>query len=459
MTMQIVLTPRGDDKLSAIRSGGGVKIEDTEDAITTLDCCCNCAEFPNCLHCFDESTYTSTTNGIAWPVGVNAATVICIGCGGAGGASNGTQEAGGGGGGGACAWAVVLKDASTVDVTVNDAADGFASRFKQNGTTECLAVAGNDGAAGPNGLGGAGGLAASCIGDVAYGGGRGANGVDDSHGGGGGGGAGVYEEGANGNLADGGNGGSQYGGKGGGAGQAGENYGGGGGGGFNQPAGGAGAGVVKIRWWQPAEMLLNIAGAPGGDSECDCADSANPVKSEVMWDNLNSGSFLLLGIGNGDVFTWTAENGGAPVVCSQPGCTLEGSNAVLVEKTAERACVDGVMIPHKEAELYVTSIIVIVACQNDQMHLQSITFGACGRNREWTSGVGWSAWTCFTPPPANIPAVCMPVGTIEYAASCDMGGSMTTEIFWPLLTFDEFCVPAFDCAFRTSGSMTGNIGC
>ncbi|MEO5778119.1 MAG: LamG-like jellyroll fold domain-containing protein [Flavobacterium sp.] len=226
-----------------------------------------------------SQTFTSSGT-FTVPAGVYQVTVEGWGGGGKGGDGLNVGKVGGGGGGGAfSSKSVAVVPGTTYTVNVGLGAttsiDGGDSWFINN--TTFLAKGGTtalDNAV----TGGAGGSAASCIGDLISRGGTGANGVTGSYGGGGGAGA---EAGENmgvdatinlGAIAtcSGGNGGNGYTSQNG-DGNPGIAPGGGGGGGrrngnngVNQGAGGFGAnGKVVIKW--PVNALLSsITNAPGG---------------------------------------------------------------------------------------------------------------------------------------------------------------------------------------------------
>jgi uncharacterized repeat protein (TIGR01451 family) len=208
------------------------------------------------------------------PGGVYTVTVEAWGGGGSGAEGSGS-ESGGGGGGGAYAkkndFSVVPGTSYNLFVAAGgmDMTNGEDSWF--NLSTFLKAVGGNYGSTDDPGLGGTGGSASNCIGDVALSGGNGANGIYAPGGGYGGGGGSSAGTAANGNTATsrigaiapvgGGNGGD--GGSIGGPGsfdpQSGDPPGGGGGGSRNGNDEGAGAnGKILITYETPTEADLSI---------------------------------------------------------------------------------------------------------------------------------------------------------------------------------------------------------
>lgn len=142
------------------------------------------------------TTITSPGAG-TWtaPAGVTSIKVECIG-GGGGGATRTTTGAGGGGGGGAYAARLALSVTPGVAYSytvgaaglTNGGGNGGPTSFTGDGSVQCVA-AGGASVANESATGGAGGLAASSVGDSlhVFSGGSGANGVAGSYGGGGGG--------------------------------------------------------------------------------------------------------------------------------------------------------------------------------------------------------------------------------------------------------------------------------
>lgn len=225
---------------------------------------------------FGPSPWTASSGTFTIPEGVTSIQIECWGAGGAGGGAGGSLNVTGrGGGGGAYARVNTLDvvPGETLTITVgaggagannNNGGAGGNSLVTYNSLTVALAAGGAGGttASGNNGGTTPGGLAANCIGDVAYGGGLGGGG---GFGGGGGGG------GAAGTSVTGGNGGTgssvEAGGTGGAGGLGGSTGGGNGGNGGNQPSsngaagnipGGGGGGAKSI-----ADNTTNRAGGAG----------------------------------------------------------------------------------------------------------------------------------------------------------------------------------------------------
>ena len=239
-----------------------------------------------------QSNNFTANNTWTCPSGVNSVVVECWGAGGAGGGVT-ANGAGGGGGGGAAAWntvSVVAGTNYTIQVGPNAAggtgagAKGVNSFFSlaSNNLVYCLAEGGNGGTSQANGVGGAGGAIANCVGSNTFKGGNGGPGYNASgnYGGGGGGGAGNNANGTNASNQVGAAGGNALGGTGGNGVAAGSNgntglvYGGGGGGAKRRAASGSysggngAAGLVRLIYTPSCPIILaNSANiAAGGNT-------------------------------------------------------------------------------------------------------------------------------------------------------------------------------------------------
>jgi hypothetical protein len=290
------------------------------------------------------TTVFNTSGNHNWtcPGGVTSIQVEAWG-GGAGGrtSSNTNNHCGGGGGGGAYARRNSITVIPGVDYTFTVGGGGAANAAGAQSTAiiNGVTITAVGGATGPGsgtpGLGGAGGAASSCIGDVVFSGGNGADGSNSGSnngtGGGGGGGAGSTGAGQNGNLATGGAATLNNGGAGGAGGvnaigQAASATGfggGGGGGGHKSRAGGAGrVGAFVLTYTCPT--ITPTAGPNQTLATCaqtaTLAGSAVPAGATGTWsvfngsavfDNPNSPTTSVsnLALGETNVLRWTINNG------------------------------------------------------------------------------------------------------------------------------------------------------